>query len=208
MDAAVDQAIVRNRLGLSVEVQVEAAHLLGQHKSWVCRRLALLEKLSGEVKEDMPLGLLGPSLARQLTRLPAGNQEAVLALTRRATLTAQEDARLHCQRSHVRISACCSIDRLGQTEELGTFTQKIRAHRQHNVNVLIRLLRGVQQQVHEPDRFLLARGTAPVEAEQFLDLRAVLRSLETGHEVAMVSVASVEVLRESDIFVNCALIDD
>ena len=70
--------------------QVEAAHLLGRHKSWVCRRLALLEKLSVAVKEDLRLGLVGPSLARQLTRLPAGNQVALLALTRRETLTAQE----------------------------------------------------------------------------------------------------------------------
>jgi hypothetical protein len=70
--------------------QVEAAHLLGRHKSWVCRRLALLEKLSVAVKEDLRLGLVGPSLARQLTRLPVGNQEALLALTRRETLTAQE----------------------------------------------------------------------------------------------------------------------
>jgi hypothetical protein len=69
---------------------VEAAHLLGQHTSWVCRRLALLEKLSDAVKEDLRLGLLGPALARQLVRLPAGNQEAVLALTRRQSLTAQE----------------------------------------------------------------------------------------------------------------------
>jgi hypothetical protein len=85
-EAWIVQALVRDD-GLT---QVEAAHLLGQHKSWVCRRLALLEKLSAEVKEDLRLGLLGPALARQLTRLPAGNQQAVLALTRRATLTAQE----------------------------------------------------------------------------------------------------------------------
>lgn len=85
-EAWIVQALVRDD-GLT---QVEAAHLLGQHKSWVCRRLALLEKLSDEVKEDMRLGLLGPALARQLVRLPAGNQEAVLALTRRQTLTAQE----------------------------------------------------------------------------------------------------------------------
>jgi ParB-like chromosome segregation protein Spo0J len=70
--------------------QVETANLLGQHKSWISRRLALLEKLSVAVKEDLRLGLLGPALARQLTRLPAGNQEAVLALTRREMLTAQE----------------------------------------------------------------------------------------------------------------------
>jgi hypothetical protein len=57
----------------------------------VCPRLRqLLEKLSAAVKEDLRLGLLGPALARQLTRLPAGNQEAVLSATRRETLTAQE----------------------------------------------------------------------------------------------------------------------
>jgi ParB-like chromosome segregation protein Spo0J len=90
-EAWIVQALVRDD-GLT---QVEAAHLLGQHKSWVCRRLALLEKLSVAVKEDLRLGLLGPALARQLTRLPAGteqvgNQQAVLALTRRQTLTTQE----------------------------------------------------------------------------------------------------------------------
>jgi len=85
-EAWIVQALVRDD-GLT---QVEAAHLLGQHKSWVCRRLALLEKLSAAVLEDLRLGLLGPALARQLVRLPAGNQEAVLALTRRAALTAQE----------------------------------------------------------------------------------------------------------------------
>jgi hypothetical protein len=85
-EAWVVQGLVRDD-GMT---QVEAAHLLGRHKSWVCRRLALLEKLSVAVKEDLRLGLVGPSLARQLTRLPAGNQEAVLALTRRETLTAQE----------------------------------------------------------------------------------------------------------------------
>jgi hypothetical protein len=85
-EAWVVQALVRDD-GLT---QVEAAHLLGQHKSWVCRRLALLERLSAAVVEDLRLGLLGPALARQLVRLPAGNQDAVLALTRRETLTAQE----------------------------------------------------------------------------------------------------------------------
>ncbi len=85
-EAWIVQALVRED-GLT---QVEAAHLLGQHKSWVCRRLALLERLSAAVKEDLRLGLVGPALARQLVRLPAGNQAAVLTLTRRETLTAQE----------------------------------------------------------------------------------------------------------------------
>ena len=88
-EAWVVQGLVRDD-GMT---QVEAAHLLGRHKSWVCRRLALLEKLSVAVKEDLRLGLLGPALARQLTRLPAGNQEALLALTRRETLTAGSERR-------------------------------------------------------------------------------------------------------------------
>jgi hypothetical protein len=85
-EAWVVQGLVRDD-GMT---QVEAACLLGRHKSWVCRRLALLEKLNVAVKEDLRLGLVGPSLARELTRLPTGNQEAVLALVRRETLTAQE----------------------------------------------------------------------------------------------------------------------
>jgi ParB family transcriptional regulator, chromosome partitioning protein len=85
-EAWVVQGLVRDD-GMT---QVEAAHLLGRHKSWVCRRLALLEKLSVAVKEELRLGLVGPSLARQLTRLPTGNQEALLALVRRETFTAQE----------------------------------------------------------------------------------------------------------------------
>lgn len=87
-EAWIVQALVRDD-GLT---QVEAAQLLGQHKSWVCRRLAMLERLSESVVEDLRLGLLGPALARQLVRLPAGNQESVLALTRRESLTAQEVA--------------------------------------------------------------------------------------------------------------------
>jgi ParB/RepB/Spo0J family partition protein len=85
-EAWIVQALVRDD-GMT---QVEAGHLLGRHKSWVCRRLALLERLSEAVTEDLRLGLLGPALARQLTRLPAGNQAALLAVTRRETLTAQE----------------------------------------------------------------------------------------------------------------------
>jgi ParB-like chromosome segregation protein Spo0J len=80
------QALVRE----DGQSQVEVAELLGRHKSWVCRRLALLEKLSGSVRGDLEVGLLSPSLGRQLLRLPAGNQEEVLAVARREALTAVE----------------------------------------------------------------------------------------------------------------------
>jgi hypothetical protein len=56
-EAWIVQALVRED-GLS---QVETAELLGHHKSWVCRRLALLEKLCHEAREDLRLGLLSPT---------------------------------------------------------------------------------------------------------------------------------------------------
>jgi len=79
-------ALVRED-GLS---QVEAAQLLGRHKSWVNRRLAMLERLCEGAREELRLGLLTPAIARQLTRLPMGNQAAALHTTREASLTSTE----------------------------------------------------------------------------------------------------------------------
>ena len=76
------QALVRED-GLS---QLEVAELLGRHKSWVCRRLALLEKLAAEVRQDLEVGLLTPTAAREIARLPAGNQSEVLDVSRREAL--------------------------------------------------------------------------------------------------------------------------
>ena len=70
--------------------QVEVAGLLGRHKSWGCRRLALVEKRTNEAREDLRLGLLSTTAARSLVRLPAGNQVDVLATLHRDELTAAE----------------------------------------------------------------------------------------------------------------------
>jgi ParB-like chromosome segregation protein Spo0J len=80
------QALVRED-GLS---QCEAAELLGRHKSWVCRRLALLEKLCADVRQELEVGLLTPSAAREIARLPAGNQSEVLDVSRREALNNEE----------------------------------------------------------------------------------------------------------------------
>jgi ParB-like chromosome segregation protein Spo0J len=85
-EAWIVQALVRED-GLT---QVEAAALLGRHKSWVCRRLALLEKLGPPLRDELRLGLLAPTLARQLLRLPTDNQAETLAVVRREGLTAVE----------------------------------------------------------------------------------------------------------------------
>jgi hypothetical protein len=85
-EAWIVSALVRED-GLS---QVEAAELLGRHKSWVCRRLALLERLAPEARADLRLGLLPPTAARALVQLPAGNQVEVLATARRERLSTAE----------------------------------------------------------------------------------------------------------------------
>lgn len=79
-------ALVRED-GLS---QVEAASLLGRHKSWVHRRLALLERLCDQAQEDLRLGLLSVTAARQFVRLPAGNQAEALGVCRSEQLSARE----------------------------------------------------------------------------------------------------------------------
>lgn len=56
--------------------QIEIAALLGRHKSWVSRRLSLIERLSEEIQDDIRLGLLSVSVGRELAKLPRGNQRA------------------------------------------------------------------------------------------------------------------------------------
>ena len=85
-DAWIVHALVRED-GLT---QIEVAELLGRHKSWVCRRLALVEKLADAARDDLRLGLLSATAARALVRLPAGNQPEVLAALHRDELTAAE----------------------------------------------------------------------------------------------------------------------
>jgi ParB-like chromosome segregation protein Spo0J len=85
-EAWIVHALVRDD-GLT---QLQVAELLGRHKSWVCRRLALVEKLADEARADLRLGLLSVTAARSLVQLPAGNQPEVLATLRREQLTAAE----------------------------------------------------------------------------------------------------------------------
>jgi ParB-like chromosome segregation protein Spo0J len=58
--------------------QIEVAQMLGRHKSWVNRRLALIERLCEEAREALRLGLITPTQARHLTRLPRGNQHLAM----------------------------------------------------------------------------------------------------------------------------------
>ena len=70
--------------------QVEIATLLNCHKSWVCRRLALIERLCDEAQERIRLGLLPASIGAELSRLQRCNQEHLLAAIRKQKLNWRE----------------------------------------------------------------------------------------------------------------------
>lgn len=74
--------------------QVEIAVLVRRHKSWVSRRIALVERLSDEVLNHLRLGLIGPGRGRQLIRLPRGNQERALETVLKHRLCCRETERL------------------------------------------------------------------------------------------------------------------
>ncbi len=85
-EAFIVRTLVREQ-GLA---QAEVAVLLGRHASWVCRRLALLERLDAGVRDDVRAGLISTTVAREVARLPRGNQADVAAAVSSAALTTRE----------------------------------------------------------------------------------------------------------------------
>ena len=74
--------------------QIEIGVLLGRDKSWVSRRISLIERLSEEVQEDLRLGLISVITGRELAKLPRGHQkEAADAILKRRYST-REAAKL------------------------------------------------------------------------------------------------------------------
>jgi ParB/RepB/Spo0J family partition protein len=74
--------------------QEDIALLCNRHKSWVCRRIALVDRLGEEVKTQLHLGLLTVSAARELFRLPRGNQAEVLQSIQNHHLSSRQCANL------------------------------------------------------------------------------------------------------------------
>lgn len=74
--------------------QIEIAALLNRHKSFVCRRLKLVENLNDEVLEHLKLGLINITIGRELSRLPAGNQAKALNTVLKYGFTGSETAEL------------------------------------------------------------------------------------------------------------------
>jgi ParB/RepB/Spo0J family partition protein len=74
--------------------QTEIAILVGRHKSWVSRRLSLIERLSEEVQENIRLGLISVVTGRELAKLPRGNQKAAADAVLKHRFSTREAAKL------------------------------------------------------------------------------------------------------------------
>ena len=73
--------------GLSLPV---IARRMSRHRSWVWRRLMLVESLAPEVQAEVRLGLIVARSAVAVSRLPRGNQQAASAVVVRRGLTVRQ----------------------------------------------------------------------------------------------------------------------
>jgi ParB/RepB/Spo0J family partition protein len=81
-----EEALIIREIVQTGLTQAEVAQLVGRHKSWVSRRMGLVERLHPELVEGMRLGLLHPGVARRLLALPPGNQLQVATAAQSARL--------------------------------------------------------------------------------------------------------------------------
>jgi ParB-like chromosome segregation protein Spo0J len=187
-EAWIVHALVRDD-GLT---QPEVAELLGRHKSWVCRRLALVEKLAAEARADLRLGLLSVTAARALAQLPAGNQPEVLATLRREGLTAAELAgvvdlwRAAASRPHQEYLLGQPRQALAQARREGAWSWDPRLSRAGNR--LSRRLGQVLDGLAHLENWLRQHGRADLSApERQLLAPAFTRLARDAHNVAVLA---------------------
>ena len=70
--------------------QTQIGQILNRHKSWVSRRIGLIERLHPELVEQIREGILPPGAARRLLSLPAGNQLELATVVMHHSLGSQE----------------------------------------------------------------------------------------------------------------------
>jgi ParB-like chromosome segregation protein Spo0J len=88
--SVMEEALILRELVHSGMTQMEVAELVGRHKSWVSRRMGLVERLHPDLVEWVRTGLLSPGTARRLFVLPAGNQLEMAAVVTQQELSTQE----------------------------------------------------------------------------------------------------------------------
>lgn len=88
--SVLEEALILRELSHSGLTQVELAQLVGRHKSWVSRRLGLVERLHPDLVEWVRTGLMSAGTARRLMVLPAGNQLELAAVVTQASLSTED----------------------------------------------------------------------------------------------------------------------
>jgi ParB-like chromosome segregation protein Spo0J len=91
---AIEEALIVAELLRNGLNQTDIGTRLDRHKSWVCRRVRLLEGLHAEVLKDVRVGLVTPAVAREVARLPRGNQPPTAHAIHEHRLTSREAGRL------------------------------------------------------------------------------------------------------------------
>lgn len=80
--SVLEEALVLREMVTMGMTQTEIGQILNRHKSWVSRRIGLIERLHPELVAQIREGILPPGAARRLLGLPAGNQlELATAVT-------------------------------------------------------------------------------------------------------------------------------
>jgi ParB/RepB/Spo0J family partition protein len=74
--------------------QSSISRLTGYSRSWVCRRLALIEKLNAVVQDSLRMGVITNSHARAIVRLPRGNQDEMTRCITENHLTSRDSVLL------------------------------------------------------------------------------------------------------------------
>jgi ParB/RepB/Spo0J family partition protein len=88
--SVLEEAMVLREMMAMGMTQVQIGQLVGRHKSWVSRRIGLLERLHPEVVEQIREGILQPGAARRLLSLPAGNQLELATVVMHQNLGSQD----------------------------------------------------------------------------------------------------------------------
>ena len=88
--SVLEEALVLREMVTMGMTQTGISQMLNRHKSWVSRRIGLIERLHPELVEQIREGILPPGAARRLLALPAGNQLELAAAVTHHSLGSQE----------------------------------------------------------------------------------------------------------------------
>ena len=190
----VEEALVVRELLRSGLTGVQVGILLGRHKSWVSRRLGLLERLAPELLEELKLGLLHPGIARRLLVLPRGNQVELAAVVRQARLgvrqteelvqlwrqaASQEERQLVLSEPHKALRAAQSPPKRAQDPRLSSQGQRLKGRLQAAMAAMTALARALESGVLDEDRAVLQEDFAALSRQmQRLSFPAGPKSVE------------------------------